>query len=603
MNTFFDVSSFPTAHQPLFTSVEHAPTPAWSIAHRALAACPSGTSLSYAWATFTYGWVLLRAERLTEAAPHLTAAHDLFNTLSAPLLVLHTRQATLLLALAQGAGAELLPAWEALARDYEQVEQPTDALRVRLGQLAHYNLLIRPQEAQRLAATLEPAVAALGSTFDRARFAHAQASIASDMGDLGAAETYLQAAEYGFIQAGSRIEQTRCQRTRSWIFQRREQFIAAQAEAERALATFEQLDLPVHIALTQRSLGIIAFYRGQYDSSLQLTFQARARLLALERHDAVADCDMSLGSVCYATGQYVLAQACFRRSAAGYATIGSEYLVSLSQRNQALCLWASGQPAAAAAVYESLSVLVAQSGDMVEQAELLVRQGLTLRDMGNLSAAMQHFQQAQALYATLGNLPSVSEMLMEQGWLHLAQHDSAAAAACFAQTSTHLDDRPFHRWRLAYGMGRCAELTGDAASALAHYCSASVTIAQTRQRIATAHGSSGVFAQARQYYATALAFAVQQHAVPAALILIEQQRALALQRATYTAVPHIPPHLRARYVAQRAHLQQALASTAPPDEAILHDYLELLLQISHQQPVDLALPATPPDLGNCAHTI
>ncbi len=589
----------PPACRRLYVLAERHPRHAVQCARRALQHGVPADMPAYAWVLATLGWTLFRWERFAEARTTLTQAHAAFTHCGHPLPALHCRRALLLVALFQGAGATLQSDWSDLAVAYDDAHLPLEASRTRLFQIEHLNTLIQPQAAADLVIRIAPLLQAAGTVADQGWLQRGQASIASDFGQLDQALAHINAAEHAFAQVPSSIEVARCRLKRAWVYQRREQFDQAQADLEHAAAVFQRLDLPLHQALCERNHGITALLQGQYDQALARLVHAQNHLVALGRPDVGADCDLSLGNVAYYLGQYDLALARYRRAQAMYTDLGSRYLALLSRRNQALALRAAGHPAAALTLLHTLVAPVQAGGDMLELAEVLQAQAQAYRDLGRSTDALICLQQAQAHFTTGGNLPAAGECLLDQGWAHLDRQALPAAVTCFQQARNALVGRPFHGWRVDYGLARCVQLQGDSATALTGYRDACATVARLRQPLAGEHASSGLFQQARQLIHTALDLAATHAEAQTVLLLADQQRALALQRQMTQVAEHIPPELQAAYLQQRVRLQRAPADIECPDahrDALIAEYTDLLLRIRHRRPVSPNLPPAAPDL-------
>lgn len=588
----------PPAYKRIAALAERCPRRAVQVAQRALQRVPADDLLLQAWATFTLGWALLRWERLPAARARLEQAHATFVAANEFGAALDCRRALLLAAMLGGAGASLQAEWQSLADEYITHSAPLAAARTQLQQIEHLTMLVRSREAQELAEAITPLILTEGLPADQAMLWRVQASIASDCGQLDQALTHITTAEQLFTSVPSPLEVARCRLKRAWLHQRREAFDQAQSDLEAALAVFRQLDLPLHCALAERNHGITALLQGRYDQALAMLYYARTRLVELGRDDVVADCDLSLGNIAYYTGQYDLARGHYRRAQHAYVDQGSAYLSLLSQRNQALALRAQGQSAAALQLLRSIEQPVRDLGDALELAEVLHAQAQALIDLQHYAAALTCLEQAHTWFIAGDNYPAAAETVLEQGWARLALVDPTAASHCFRTARTALADRPAHVWRAEYGLGRCAQAQGDDITALDYYCQASTTMVNLRRKLASEHASSGLFTQARPLYANALRLTVALGDAWTALMLAEQQRALALQQQMAQVDVHIPTTLQQAYATQRVRLVALLNNAVNREQldALLTDYLELLLQLRHSVPVPSSLPAALPAL-------
>jgi CHAT domain-containing protein len=489
--------------------------------------------------------------------------------------------------------------WQALAAAYEAAGFPLDAARTRIWQLRYLNIVGDTPAALALAQQLAPLVQAHGSVSDGAYLLHAMAVAHGNAGALDTANHLIDQAIDRFAHLRCPLEQATCWLRRSFIHQRREQFGAALADLERALVLFRRRDLPLQAALAEKEKGLVFSRLGHYDQAVAATLRARAQLGALQRRDQVAHCDMNLGVIFHYSGMFDLAMALYRRVQSEYAALGLRSKLLASQRNQAMVLRLQGKPAEALQLLATLEREVRALDDTLELLEVLQEQALGHCDLGDYAAALALLEQVQQQFAMLGNMPAAAESMLEQGWLLLRQHNPVAAETALTSAGASLDDRPIHTWRIAYGLGRCAQMRGNAATALAYYQNASTTVAALRRTIASEHASSSLFSQAQQLYTDALRLAADTEDVLAALALVEQHRALVLQRQMQAETLHLPPQLQAAYEQHHAHLVRLMSEPAADQElaAALATYTDLLLRVRHTEPLPDDVATTALDLA------
>lgn len=589
----------PPFYRRLMDLADRNPRRIVALVQRHLGRIASADRLLRTWASFALGYALVRWERPKEAEPVLQQAHDEFVAQGLEIPALHARRELLRARLLHGAGLELQLACEDLAAAYTTRALYLAAAHVRFIQIVHLNILGRPQLANDLAQRTAPVIAAEGAPFDQAWLLRITGVTHTDMGALDQASALIDQAAQRFAAIGQPLELAKTLTERARVGLLREDFVVPLADLERALAIFHRLNLPLRIALCDKQIALIAGLLGRYDESIAGALRARDRFAALGRRDHIAECDLNLGNTAYYSGLFDLALAAYRRAQREFEAVDFQRMALISRRNQALALRLQGRPAAALERLNALVAPVTALGERMELAEIANAQGLALRDLRQYAAAMEAFQQAEYQFAAIGNLPGAAESRLEQGWLYLEQQDLAAAAERFAAARPALANRPAHQWRADYGLGRCAELQGQPEIALDHYRQASATITGLRQRLASAHASSGIFRQAEQLARAALRLALR-HGDPRVLLdLAEQQRAMALQRQMVAAVLAPPDDLRAAYEQQRDHLRALIAADADADslDAALTDYTSLLLQARHRQPLPSDLPLAALDLA------
>lgn len=597
---FISPDNLPNAFQPILELAEHEPRAAVIQAQAFLQQTCADDVMMYSWACYTLGWAWLRWERLTDARLWLTQSQDAWLRQENQLASLHCRRALLMTATLGGTGRTIQADWDLLVEHYGAAGHTLDAARARLQQIEHLTMLVDAQQAGALAKQVAAAIQTLGTVADRALLLYMQASIASDLGNQEQAIEQITTAAQMFADAGHQIDVARCYRKRAWFCVRLEQFAHAMDDLRRAEATFDRLELPIHQALCKRTAAIIAAYRGDYARALAETYQARQAFIALDRRDAVVDCDMTLGNVAYHSAQYDLALAWYRQAQAAYTTLGSLYLTFVSQRNQALVLQARGEPQQSFALLARLETVVRMLDDPGEEAEMILLQGQTLMDMADYENALSYIVQAQARFVALENYQGAARAVLAQGYVYLAQQRPALAVSCFHHARIALVDRPTHTWRIAYGLGRCAQIDGDLDTALRQYQEASSIIAGLRRTFASEHASSGFFSLASQLFSDALTVAAMQDNLTAMVMLVEQQRAITLQRQIAHLAWHVTPDVQPLYDQQIARLRQAIARDASLQELdeTLTVYMQALLPVRHTATQVSALPELALDLDH-----
>jgi tetratricopeptide (TPR) repeat protein len=199
-----------------------------------------------------------------------------------------------------------------------------------------------------------------------------------------------------------------------------------------------------------------------------------------------------------------------------------------------------GRHAEAGDVLDRIETEAQRLGDRTELAEIRMTQATLAAMRSQYDDAARMYHQAHTLFEQIGNAPAAAECLLEQGWLALRDH-APAAASLFQSAAPILAEHPHHAWRVAYGLARCAEVSGDPDQALRRYRAAISTVGQLRWRLASERLSSALYSQAAQLHADAGRLAAATNAIELLLEFGEKQRALVLQRmltAHTASIPH-----------------------------------------------------------------
>lgn len=499
---------------------ERDPRRAGMYAQRAIAACElDGAGLLAA------GWALLRWERIGEAVAALSKAEALLSPHEVTAR-LRCRRALLMARQQSGEGQSLQADWEAYAGACEAADAWGELARGRCEQVAHLNLLGRPTEARALAERIHTLVKQHGTLADVARHQYVAGVAAVGCADLDAALRQLDAAHELFVQLRRPAEVARASIERAWLWLRREQLERAEDDLLKALAICQRLDLPLRAALCRRDLGLVARYRGDYGQAVAWLVAAQEQFVALGRLDRAAHCDFNLGTVAHMTGLLELAGEAYRRAEHIFTTLDDQFHALVAARNQAMVLCAQDQAAEALALTDNLIAHLETLGDQLELAELRAVRAQALRRLGRRDEAAVELQATHQLFLQLGNSPAAGECQLELAWLLLEQDAPADANAYLRAAALTLEQRPAHRWRVHYGLGRAAEALGDGDAALVHYAEAVQTVSRLRQQLVSEHASSQIFSQARHLHQDALRLAAARNASEQLLVLAEAQRGL-----------------------------------------------------------------------------
>lgn len=533
------------------------------------------------------GWALLRWERLDEAFDALSAAeaqlppHELHAHL-------RCRRALLMVRQQRGEGQPLQDAWEALAQECAAAGDWGELARTRCEQVAHLNLLGLPAEARALVARIAPLVAEHGAPADLARHTYVAGVAAVGCADLDAGLCQLDAAETQFAGLSCPAEVARVYIERAWLWLRREQLDQAEEELSHALAICRRLDLPLRAALCQRDLGLVARYRGDYGAAVARFIAARRQFSAMGRTDRAAGCDFNLGAVAHMSGLLDLALAAYRRAEALFVTVDDHFFALVAARNQAMVICAQGRPAEALAQFDALIPRQEALGDQLGLAELRAARAQALHRLGRRDEAATELRLTHARFLSLGNAAAAAECLLDLALLLLESGAYPEAHAHLLIIAPTLERRPAHSWRVLYGLGRVAEMQGDAPVALSHYTEAVSIVSGLRRQLASEHASSRMFEQARQLHQDALRLAAERGNPARVLAVAEAQRGLVLGRqlqavATDTAAPYMR---RGDEAVKRLQTSlHAQAATASLDEA-LNAYVDTLIRERHRHLAD-----------------
>jgi hypothetical protein len=270
----------------------------------------------------------------------------------------------------------------------------------------------------------------------------------------------------------------------------------------------------------------------------------------------------------------------------------------IAQRNRAMVYRAQGRRVEATELLSIVETELHTSNNQAELAEIWSEQAGLLTDDGQIDDALARYQQARNLFVQVGNLLGSADCAMEQGFLLLRRGSIAAAAQHFEYAAPNVVQHPYDRWRVDYGLARCAEARGDTLDALQRYRAAITTVAALRRRLVSEQVSSSLYVQAARLHADALRLAAAHGDAPAVLAFGEQQRALVLARMIDRRAAPLPEEYQAQDQ-QLRHRISALSSARPSErqahapalDAALDAYAELLLHARHSVPA--ALPTLP----------
>lgn len=578
--------TIPPACRRIQALAERDPRRAVPLARRALHTLPSGDPLMYAWAQYTIGWALLCWERFDAARPHLKKAQALFDQHCSPLAALRCRHALLVADVMQLAKPDLEDDLALLAEQFIQAGAPADAARTWLYQAVLFNILGRAHDAEAILERVAPMIEA--TALDQARWLVVKGVAAIAHSRYTQAAELLIQAERLFTLHSNRLEVAKCRFQYAWMLLCQEQIDLALAHYHYAKRIFTQQSLSLRVAWCDKNIGLAHIRRGAYDAALPAILNALQHFGTLGRTGDVAGCQLNLGNLYFYAGLWDAALACYTRVEMIYEASGFVGERLIAQRNQAMVYRQQGRRDAAFARLATLEAQARRLGTQAELAEIWTEQARLYEAAGQIALALARYQQAHDLFQHIGNVPAAAECRLEQGWLLLRAGAIVAAEAQLRAAAAALEAQPHHRWRVAYGLARCAQMRGHVATALEQYRAALTTVAELRDHLASEEISSRLYQQAAHLHSDALRLAVKCGDEVAVLEIGEGQRALVLRRTLTSHLAELPTayqaeHERLRNVLSRlvaGNLREQAESAAELDAA-LAAYGELLLHARH----------------------
>jgi CHAT domain-containing protein len=591
----------PLGCERLLALADRAPRQAVALARRAVECAPAGDEVVAAWANYAHGWALLCWERFDEARPLLEGARDGFERAEVALGALRCRYALLQADTIERPRAALLLEFETLAGECAGAGALAEAVQTRLYQAVLLNMLGRPGEAVALLKQIELPSSETGGPA-HARWLRVRAAAAAGLGEYAQAGELLQQAERLFAALRLRVDIAKCWHEQAWTAVRQERFAEALAFYLRAEQRFARLDLRFRQARCQKDSGYIFTLIGSYEQALASTLQALHFFSEIDATREIAGCQLHLGNIYLRTGRWEAALGCYIRAEDLFGAAGAVGDQLVAVRNRAMALREQRRTAEALALARSAEQQALALDNLAEAAEASHLLAGLLADAGQSEAALERYRDAAEQFTTIGNLPAAALCEVEAGWLLLGAGRAGLARARLEAAAEMLGEQPHHRWRIDYGLARCAEAHGDLVDALECYQRASATVAGLRAELLSEELSSGVYTQAAQLHADALACAARLGAGPALLALSEEQRALVFRRSLAAQAPPLPPALRPEHESLQRAIATLIAdpvhSTAVVElDRVLLAYGELLIRSRHAMSTALderlpqALPA------------
>ena len=587
----------PLACARLQQLAERDPRRCVGLAARALAQQAEPSELQ-TWARYTHGWALLCWERIDAARTQLWAAEHEFVAQSHNFGSLCCRYALLLADQLQLAQPQLEHEFTEITQAFLAVGAPQLALRSMIEHARHLNVLGRPRDAEALLDQCDHLLEH-ARPIDRARLDRMRGNAANARNDFVRAGSLLERAAQAFAALHYPIDAAKCQLDCGWLALRQEQLDRAAASYAQATHAAIRHDLPLQQAFCAKNQSLLLAKRGAYRQAVATSLTALAHFIALRRTSDIAASHLHLGNIHYYIGRWEAAACCYQQAEPIYAALGMQGYRLLAQRNRAMVYRIQGRLAEATALFEQVEAGAHALENLVELAEVRSNQAALMATAGAWEPAARGYREARAIFAQHQNLHAVAECDLELGWIALMRNDALAAQAAFQAAIPATQQHPHDRWRVLYGLARCAEHAGQYTAALAHYRAASEIVGCLRRQLASAATSSALFAQAADMYRDALRLALGARLWSDALTLYEAQRALVLQR----ALQHEPA---ADLASQQRELQALRARLlpligTPADvallDALLVEYAPTLPTLALEHAPAERLPLEPIDLA------
>lgn len=477
------------------------------------------------------------------------------------------------------------------------------AAMVRLDQAHQLNVRGAPHAVTALLSQIAPTMRIRGPVA-MARMRRIEGVAIFRQGNSTEAMAILRNAERVFLRHRLWIDVARCWFELAAAAQR-EDLDTARALSALAEAMAAQADLPFLMARCRERGGATAAQQGCYDLSLQQTMAARDGFRSFGRWVDVATSLLHIGNVYFYTDHWEAAAVAYLRAEVQFAEIGNIGNRTIARLRRAMAYRRMGRADAAQDLLDEVEREAATHGYRTEVAEVWSEQAALLAERGRSAEADARYDQAHDLFADLGDRVAAAGCRLDQGWLAVEAGDLGWAEARFVAAAA-LRHKPSHTWRLAHGLGRCAEGRGDGRAALEHYLAASDTVAALRSQIADERTSSQLYAQAARLHADALRIATDLGDPAAVLRLAEGQRALTLRRLMLgESAPHQGAF--ADLSAQLAVLLDQPRADEVALDAALDAYGDAVMRFRPREGVpaiiDRLIPSRPINLGEIRRTL
>ncbi len=439
--------------------------------------------------------------------------------------------------------------------------------------------------------------------------------------DAPAAEALLQEAATQFAAADLPLWLAQCRFGLGQIYQQTGQLAAATASMQFARETFAHFQLRGLWADSLLESGWLAFFYGQYPSSLDYFQQAETLYAEIGVRWQPAIVLMHQGEVYVQMGLYQRALQCLeeahqrlqqlafpQRLAACEVRLARVYLhlnnisrahgyldqavvhfrqsaptdeYPLVHNLRAELLFREGKGEEALAFWRKALAAAQQQGDTVQTARAQRLLGQALCETGRLAEAAAYLETAVAHFAAIGMVMDQAAAQVNLGQFYAQTNDPIAARAAWetalvlAQTAA-----PELAWPAYAGLARLARAAGETTLALADFRRAVTTLGKMRRALWQPAIAGAYLARPRAMLDEAVALAIAQNATEDALYFIEESKAqtTARQLSTSSTInPSLPAEL-VELVSEIRWLQQQVSENSAPNPFGLAKAKEL-----HQQ--------------------
>ncbi|MBI5302835.1 MAG: CHAT domain-containing protein [Chloroflexi bacterium] len=451
------------------------------------------------------------------------------------------------------------------ARDTFQAHAlPLDAARCE-RELAHTYILCEQGDAVPLLEQLQSRFEAENATLDAAFCLPLRGSAAWAAGRYTQAKELFIAAQRQFADLQVGFFHATCNMELGMACDRLNHFAEALQVLQQARDYFIAHDLHGHLSACTINLANVYYRLNRYDEALALYQQVAQSALAEGREARVARIYTNIGLVYAKQGRFAQALDLHYRALQIADAKGLTSVAAGNHAQLAACHRQLGQSAEALAHLQArMNLTGPATGDrfvsqQIDLAHLYLVQGqfakavtclkrarhvavtdqfdsyIALCDRllaqataarGDRKRALARIENARLLFAKHSQIVDGALCDLTEGEMRLMWNEFAEAREFFQRARAVLAPGfPDQVWRADYGLGRCAMATGDQVVALDHYLSAVRTIASSRAILVTEQISNDFFAPRQAVFDQALACALAQNAMHAALEIIEASKA------------------------------------------------------------------------------
>ncbi len=226
---------------------------------------------------------------------------------------------------------------------------------------------------------------------------------------------------------------------------------------EKALKTYEELDLKQELGKTLVNIGIVFQNQSLYTEAIEKYEEALVLFEQLKEEERIASTLGNIGFIYRSQSDYAKALGYYQRSLSIFEKLGNKNGIATNLGNIGMLYDYQSDYSRAIDYYKKALVIKKELGDKMGEAALLANIGSVYLAQNNYDSALQNFELSVDLFEDLGNRYGVASLLSNIGIVHQYKYEYIEALENYKE-AINIYDELGSRTGVASNLGNIGEL-------------------------------------------------------------------------------------------------------------------------------------------------